>query len=814
MQRIINYLRHSVNLRAFEKFKFNCPSNVNFLLMAPKNKGSSVGKNPTKSSKKPLLFLKDTDGSELPWFELLSPLLGESLSQSLSSTPVSFTPGQLELLRTKGKQLIETQEAIFLENAPNDLSFYLNLLNEGTRSDRLAAYGLLVAKAPHFFISKLSEWMVWISSGINRAESIGDAIVSLAQVFSSHIIPTTHKLKYMEQRQGPKIPSDPELWVWAVEDSLKRAYADLIRLFEKQLMSPYEQLRLRLLPVISNLFSTHPEQESALLSLLFAKLGDSSKKVASTSGRLILKIINMHPAMTEVVVSGLWQQVLISKLSSSASPNSSKASTPSTSSLHAQYYGIVLLTQIPLDSRFQDLARKMIAMYVSLIEELLSDRPEAPSKDKKKNVKKEENQVDSHKEKLLSFILKGVHNAFSICKDAKLPSIDILFRLTHIGSWSKSLQAFWLLYKISKEVPSLQERFQKSLWESLVDDRSAGHGRYQAEQHIAIVKTFLMDKMSGDFSAETLPIILAFVKRWLAFISLSGSIAFMCAVLQAILEVFLLITRKRPSIIKDIILPPGDYNNSWDPLKRDPSWCGVTLDASKKKLVCSFFEICPFLLHYHPSVSTLAKAILASTRGVSASTKGISAKELDNPETILKNSTSNPFESYSLSSFLDRWAYKNPKKHSKSEAPIPSTSDFSSLSSHDVCASDVFYHKYFVNKAKRVTTNLSIPDGSDGESDFDGIDLVPSDGSQTSDVDIQEPFSDDDGDDIDGLSEEDGLVSSDEDIGYENGQFLDADAEEEGANDQTTSKDNRTPKRKRVKLPLLASAEEYEKYLI
>ena len=778
-----------------------------------------------KVQKKASLFLNDDPESELPWFKLLSPFFNDSTPSS--ETFVSFTPGQLELLRTKGQQLIESQEKAFLDHISNDLSFYLNLLNEGTRADRLAAYGLLVAKAPHFFISKLADWMTWISSGMNRAESIGDAISSLAQVFSNHIVPTNRKLKYMEQRHGPKIPSDPELWAWAVEDSLKRAYADLIRLFERQLASPYEQLRLRLLPIISGLLSTHPEQESALLSLLFSKLGDASKKVASSSGRSILKVINQHPAMTEIVVTGLWQQML-----------TSKAHKSSASALHAQYYGVVLLTQVPLDSRFQDLARKMISMYVSLIEDLFSESsiksPVGNAKQEQKKKKdseqqgkqdrfekqrrKEEHDFDPHEEKLLSVILKGIHTAFSACKDAQLPSIDMLFKLTHVGSWPKSLQALWLLYKISKQIPSLEERFRKSLWESLVDYRSFGHGWTRAEQHISLIKSFLMDRISSSSFQATLPVILAFVKRWLGSISVSGSIPFACAILQSVLEVFVAICYKKPTILKDIVLPPGDHKNAWDPFKRDPSWSGIAWDPSSKKLSCSLFEICPLLLHYHPSVSALAKAVLLST-------KGISSKALPNPEVTLKNATKDPFESYSLISFLDRWAYKNPKKRANTEAPIPSTTSFSSLPSGDVDAPDIFYHKYFANKTKRITSTLSIPRGedNDSENDLHDIDLATFDDSEDTDINVEDSLIETDSDDNgsidnedaidDFISEKDGSIIDDDDDDLNNTSLLSDDHNEEYIDDGIFPKESETVKRKRVKLPMLASAEDYEEYL-
>lgn len=771
-----------------------------------------------RSAKKPnsdpskLLFTSESSDTDKQWYDLTIFMNVNGIASPSDSQ--LFTRGQLELLRSKGQQLILLQEKLFMENISTDLSFYCDLLEKGTRSDRLAAYGLLVAKSPHFFISKLAEWMSWISSGMTRAESIGEAISSLAQVFSNSILPPARKLKFLEQRNGPNIPPDPELWAWAVEDALKRAYADLLRLFEEQLISPYEQLRLRLLPIIFGLLSSHPEQESALLTLLLGRLADPSKKVAALAGRTILRVIIQHPAMSEVIVSNLYQQILGNK------PTLLKKTTQTTF-LHAKYYGIVMLTQIPLDERFTKLASKLVSIYVALIEELLNNDVSSASNlqnetivDKKRNkstsTKKENRNLHSHTEKLLSLILKGLHKAFVICKDTNMPSIDILFKLTHTGAWIKSLQALWLIFKIVKGVPALEDRFQRSLWESLVDDRSRGQGRAQAEQHISLVKSFLTELVFTS-SPSVLPICIAFSKRWLGLL-FTESTSMICAVLQVILEIFILLNQKNHNL-RDIVKAPGDFNNLWNPTKRDPMWSGI-VDPSTLIISCSFFEIGPFLDHYHPSVVILAKAILAATDIFLGKSIGV------NPNLVLKDSTPSPLETYSTASFLDRWAYKNPKKgiyNSSNFSIIPSSIAFTSIPEKNINETDKFFYKYFANKPRRLTINSGIPQDESDDLEFDSTLL-----------DEGDIFDADEVSDIDNISESIDEHSINEDSEGTNSDSLDyTDQEdqeiEEFSNNKESDaeleinvdpiKDIKRKFKKKQKLPLLASAEDYEQYL-
>ena len=91
-----------------------------------------------------------------------------------------------------------------------------------------------------------------------------------------------------------------------------------------------------------------------------------------------------------------------------------------------------------------------------------------------------------------------------------------------------------------------------------------------------------------------------------------------------------------------------------------------------------------------------------------------------------------------LTVFLDKWLQKKPKKRSKggsdvmraanadvSDAYMPGTEEFASLMESEVDPSDVFFHRYFANKAekaaakKKKVDKKTTEDASDAESESD-----------------------------------------------------------------------------------------------
>ena len=79
---------------------------------------------------------------------------------------------------------------------------------------------------------------------------------------------------------------------------------------------------------------------------------------------------------------------------------------------------------------------------------------------------------------------------------------------------------------------------------------------------------------------------------------------------------------------------PDDVKDIYDPKKREPQYCSA--DTSK------LWELVPLVNHFHPTITHHITSI-------------------SNAEEITSYKDANPLQSHSISQFLDRFVYKNPK---------------------------------------------------------------------------------------------------------------------------------------------------------
>jgi ribosome biogenesis protein MAK21 len=84
--------------------------------------------------------------------------------------------------------------------------------------------------------------------------------------------------------------------------------------------------------------------------------------------------------------------------------------------------------------------------------------------------------------------------------------------------------------------------------------------------------------------------------------------------------------------------PQNTFDSKYDPRKRDPSFANA--DSTY------LWELMPFVNHFHPTVSLYARSLLKDA-------------QIEMPENA---SNYDPLINHTLSKFLDRFVYKNPKK--------------------------------------------------------------------------------------------------------------------------------------------------------
>ena len=134
--------------------------------------------------------------------------------------------------------------------------------------------------------------------------------------------------------------------LWVFEDAVKKRYASFTASLSRLLQDPETNIKSKALSILYNLLTHFPEGERTLLTLLVNTLGDPVKKIASRAIYFLQTLLSEHPTMVTVVVKEV-QQLLFR-------PNIK---------LRAQAYAITFLTQIEFNSRMQDVASRLVALY-------------------------------------------------------------------------------------------------------------------------------------------------------------------------------------------------------------------------------------------------------------------------------------------------------------------------------------------------------------------------------------------------------------------------------------------------------------------
>ncbi|KAF9530090.1 hypothetical protein CPB83DRAFT_905635 [Crepidotus variabilis] len=389
---------------------------------------------------------------------------------------------------------------------------------------------------------------------------------------------------------------------------------------------------------------------------------------------------------------------------------------------HAKYYATVTFNQIVLTPGDREVSLTLLDMYFEMFKEVLGDgnsgeeelpegaeeQEEVAKTDKHGRVKEGRKakgkgrdsgrnvvkgaagftEVEDSKSKLISAILTGVNRALPFAKIGAddtgiIKHIDTLFLITHTSTFNISLQALILIQQIvtslstslslssvsspNATVKSITDRYYRALYTSLHDIRLASSSK-QAMYLNLFFKSIKADvgSVSEGKSNENVGVeevrnmeknerIKALIRRFTQVLVSGGSGAteFIAGGLYLLGELFGSIPGLR-EIINQPPLRKTELKEAkpYDPKKRDPQFAhasssllwelvGLILILSVSfTLIMVVVVQAPLLNHYHPTISLHARQIL-----------------LSQPLTASADLSQN-----TLSHFLDRFVYKNPKK--------------------------------------------------------------------------------------------------------------------------------------------------------
>lgn len=438
----------------------------------------------------------------------------------------------------RGKELLDRENILYSTihlRKTSDRQFLSTIMTSGTLSDRVSALTLICQESPLHTIKTLESLLL-----LSKKKSRSQAVVALAAIkdlFASGVIlPSNRKLKPFTRQfsLGCNGATDLHLLVWAFEDWLKKFYFEVLKVLEGLCSDQLEFARSHAVSYSWELLKEKPEQEANLLRLLVNKLGDTSKKISSKVSFLLLQMQQIHPAMKIIIINAIESEVLFR----------------SGNSAHAKYYAMITLNQIIISSRELKVANKLLDLYFAVFSGLLAktrhlsekEQTEAAKKHANTNTKlsrKEKRKLEeaerlSHANeeldvKLISAVLTGVNRAYPFSKiDDRLfeKHVDTLFKITHSGNFNTSIQALILINQVSASKQIVSDRFYRTLYESLFDQRLITSSKQ------AMYLNLLFKALKVDPKIKRVK---AFVKR-LVQVSTLHQPAFICGVFYLLSE--------------------------------------------------------------------------------------------------------------------------------------------------------------------------------------------------------------------------------------------------------------------------------------
>lgn len=637
-----------------------------------------------------------------------------------------------------------------------------NTMRRGTLKDRVAAMSVVVNMDCMHKLYALDMLMDLAGCGVGGGSGndggggaapnsrVGQmASEALSDLFVNTLLPKDRKLTsldsrplYLYEESNDKTLSPRLLLLWRYEEMIKQRYSSyLSRYLGRAMAGEDEPSKKSALTTASSLLLQVPEGEEILLTMIVNKIGDPTRKIASAAGHQLRLILDEHPAMVSVVAREVQQLAHRPHLSP-----------------RALYSCVVFLNQLQLTKDLNDdnssteadgvsttrkasttsLPASLINTYFHLFEMTVKKEEVKSKKSKMSDAKKSNNSTKKEsssssgamKSRLLGALLTGVNRAHPYLpkKDAAMEQhTDALYRITHTAPPSASTQALMLLFQLAvgqvesnatttttsdkqddSTVTTRKDRFYRALYSKLSD------GEMFTGRQLTLFFNLLYKAMKYDTSPERIS---AFIKRLLhSVLHLPSSIV--CGSLFLLSE----IVRCHPELRREVDTTAASSSGArvtFDPTKREPraAYSGSRKTASTKDL----WELSILAHHFHPSV----------TRFVASSEGDIAY-------------LGDPLKDFALQPFLDKFAFRNPKSLDKLtkqlkrgvsvaerksglsgvSALLP-MNDPSYLESKNVSEEDSFFHKFFVERARRDGMKGIVrgPGASSNKEDKDDSDL-------------------------------------------------------------------------------------------
>lgn len=578
-------------------------------------------------------------------------------------------------------------------NGNNDDDKYLEgTIRQGTLKDKIAALAVVLSNdslSKWYYIDTLLEYLETPNSRVSQmaAEALEDLFLH-SLLPPRKLVSLSHRnLSRYDQKQvnvSPKL-----LLIWRLEELVAEKYQRFLSIIYTQLNSNLVVQKVANLRLLSNLIRTLPEQEGPILKQIINKLGDPTKKVASAASHQLGRLLQLHPAMTTIVAREVQQFIF--------RHNNSK---------RAVYNGMIFLNQLQLSRNDGKLPGELLQTYFKVFDLVVLQTTTKPASNN--NNENHSTDDDPIKSRLLSAILSGVNRAHPYLVDdtTMQEHIDALFRISHVSPPNARTQSLLLLFQLTDT--GTRQRFYRALYATITAEM------FQSGKHLTMYFNLLYKALKHETDVSRL---MSFCKRLFCMVVHAHS-----PVVASVIFLLNEITKEHPVLLKTYteLLSGRDALRTLDLSKREPQFALCNNHGESAPTVAGDetlapgWEISLLRHHFHPSVSKFAQ-------------------EMGSIEY-----SGDPLKDFGLTPFLDKFAYRNPKKQTADRKKKPKTSvaerrfdkqtssslplnDPKFLKQETVAVEDEFFRQFFVERSKRDEQKGTVRHERD-ETELDALD--------------------------------------------------------------------------------------------
>ncbi|XP_030570913.1 uncharacterized protein F23B12.7 isoform X2 [Drosophila novamexicana] len=369
---------------------------------------------------------------------------------------------QLELFNLC-KSSFEAEKTTFNKRNPTDARWLQTALHKGTAKDRANAGALLVTSNPLGNLEALSNLIAFCKIS---NKSSNDVIAVLTDLWQEVLLPPQRKLlaihtrgadwKHLKKRELHKEQTRRIYAYWYFESELKDQYHEYLKNLMQGLQTGQEHNKTAAIVAAAKLLAYAPEKEQMLLTMLVNKLGDPIAKIASKALHHLSEVAQRHPNMCGVIVAEAEKLLFRNNISE-----------------RAQHFALCFLSSIAPSGR-PEVCTKLVNICFALFKVLV--------------------QKGAVNNRTMQAILRCLQKAITEAQPAKGSTElltkemqDTIYRLVHLADIRVSVQTLGLLLQLVTVKTEKSDRFYNALYIKLLDLNLINIGGKTAAQLLHIV---------------------------------------------------------------------------------------------------------------------------------------------------------------------------------------------------------------------------------------------------------------------------------------------------------------------------------------